>query len=62
MSTLDHLTGGRVGWNIVTGYLDSAARGMGLTAQPDHDRRYDAADEYMSVPPDRVFRGADHAS
>jgi alkanesulfonate monooxygenase SsuD/methylene tetrahydromethanopterin reductase-like flavin-dependent oxidoreductase (luciferase family) len=24
MSTLDHLTGGRVGWNIVTGYLDSA--------------------------------------
>ena len=27
MSTLDHLTGGRVGWNIVTGYLDSAARG-----------------------------------
>ena len=32
MSTLDHLTGGRVGWNIVTGYLDSAARGMGLAA------------------------------
>src|SRR5215203_3164092 len=30
MSTLDHLTGGRVGWNIVTGYLDSAARAMGL--------------------------------
>ena len=49
MSTLDHLTRGRVGWNIVTGYLDSAARGMGLAAQPDHDRRYDAADEYMSV-------------
>jgi alkanesulfonate monooxygenase SsuD/methylene tetrahydromethanopterin reductase-like flavin-dependent oxidoreductase (luciferase family) len=33
----------------VTGYLDSAARGMGLAAQPDHDGRYDAADEYMSV-------------
>jgi long-chain alkane monooxygenase len=49
MSTLDHLTGGRVGWNIVTGYLDSAARGMGLAAQPAHDGRYDAADEYMSV-------------
>src|SRR5262244_2581615 len=49
MSTLDHLTDGRVGWNIVTGYLDSAARGMGLTAQPDHDGRYDAADEYMSI-------------
>src|SRR6266702_5686880 len=49
MSTLDHLTRGRVGWNIVTGYLDSAARGMGLAAQPNHDGRYDAADEYMSV-------------
>ena len=49
MSTLDHLTRGRIGWNIVTGYLDSAARGMGLDTQPDHDGRYDAADEYMSV-------------
>src|SRR5579862_3873654 len=49
MSTLDHLTGGRVGGNNVTGYLDSAARRMGLAGQPDHDGRYDAADEYMSV-------------
>jgi FMN-dependent oxidoreductase (nitrilotriacetate monooxygenase family) len=49
MSTLDHLTGGRIGWNIVTGYLDSAARAMGLAAQPDHDGRYDVADEYMEV-------------
>lgn len=48
-STLDHLTGGRFGWNIVTGYLDSAARGMGLAAQPDHDGRYEVADEYMDV-------------
>jgi alkanesulfonate monooxygenase SsuD/methylene tetrahydromethanopterin reductase-like flavin-dependent oxidoreductase (luciferase family) len=46
-STLDHLTGGRFGWNIVTGYLDSAARGMGRPQQPDHDTRYDVADEYM---------------
>jgi FMN-dependent oxidoreductase (nitrilotriacetate monooxygenase family) len=49
MSTLDHLTRGRVGWNVVTGYLDSAARGMGLDRQLDHDRRYDMADEYMDV-------------
>ena len=48
-STLDHLTNGRFGWNIVTGYLDSAARGMGLPVQPDHDFRYDLADEYMEV-------------
>jgi alkanesulfonate monooxygenase SsuD/methylene tetrahydromethanopterin reductase-like flavin-dependent oxidoreductase (luciferase family) len=32
MSTLDHLSNGRVGWNIVTGYLDSAARAMGLSS------------------------------
>ncbi len=49
MSTLDHLTKGRIGWNIVTGYLDSAARGMGLASQPEHDSRYDVADEYMQV-------------
>ncbi len=48
-STLDHLTSGRFGWNIVTGYLDSAARGMGLASQPDHDGRYEVADEYMDV-------------
>ncbi|NBA97233.1 LLM class flavin-dependent oxidoreductase [Pseudomonas sp. R5(2019)] len=49
MSTLDHLTRGRVGWNIVTGYLDSAAKAMGLQAQAEHDRRYDQADEYLQV-------------
>jgi FMN-dependent oxidoreductase (nitrilotriacetate monooxygenase family) len=49
MSTLDHLSRGRVGWNIVTGYLDSAARAMGLSQQVEHDRRYDQADEYLEV-------------
>ncbi|MEQ7918917.1 LLM class flavin-dependent oxidoreductase [Xanthomonas sp. WHRI 1810A] len=49
MSTLDHLSRGRVGWNIVTGYLDSAAKAMGLTEQIEHDRRYDQADEYLEV-------------
>lgn len=49
MSTLDHLTGGRVGWNVVTGYLDSAARAMGLERQRRHDDRYDLAEEYMEV-------------
>ncbi|TNM61464.1 LLM class flavin-dependent oxidoreductase [Aliirhizobium smilacinae] len=49
MSTLDHLTGGRIGWNIVTGYLDSAARAIGLAGQSAHDDRYDLADEYMEV-------------
>src|SRR3954469_2713803 len=49
MSTLDHLTKGRAGWNIVTGYLDSAARGAGKDKQTAHDDRYDVADEYMDV-------------
>lgn len=48
-STLDHLTRGRVGWNIVTGYLDSAARAMGAAQQLAHDERYDRADEFMDV-------------
>ena len=49
MSTLDHLTRGRIGWNIVTGYLDSAARALGYAEQMRHDDRYDLADEYMDA-------------
>ncbi|MBC3878027.1 LLM class flavin-dependent oxidoreductase [Undibacterium sp. FT79W] len=49
LSTLDHLTEGRIGWNIVTGYLDSAARNLGLLQQLGHDERYDLADEYLEV-------------
>ncbi len=49
ISTLDHLTRGRIGWNIVTGYLNSAARNLGLPQQLGHDDRYDVAEEYMEV-------------
>jgi long-chain alkane monooxygenase len=49
VSTLDHLSRGRVGWNIVTGYAASAARNFGLDGLPDHDERYRQADEYMDV-------------
>ncbi len=49
LSTLDHLTKGRIGWNIVTGYLDSAARGVGEARQRGHDDRYDVADEFLDV-------------
>lgn len=48
LSTLDHLTKGRVGWNIVTGYLPSANKNMGASELP-HDERYELADEYMEV-------------
>lgn len=49
MSTLDHLTQGRIGWNVVTGYLKSAAENMGESEQLSHDERYERADEYMQV-------------
>ncbi len=49
VSTLDHLTKGRVAWNIVTSYLPNAAASLGLGDLPGHDARYDQADEYLDV-------------
>ena len=49
-STLDHLTGGRIGWNIVTSLLDSAARNIiGRDRQIPHDERYAIAGEFLEV-------------
>ncbi len=48
-TTLDHLTEGRIGWNIVTSQQDSAARNLGLQQQVPHDERYRRADEFMDV-------------
>jgi FMN-dependent oxidoreductase (nitrilotriacetate monooxygenase family) len=48
-SSLDHLTNGRVGWNIVTSYSEAAARNMGKVQQLTPAERYDMADEYMDV-------------
>ena len=61
-STLDHLTHGRIGWNIVTGYLDHGARGMGRAQLIAHDDRYDIAgvmgpDEYHDGYPDAAQPG-----
>ncbi|MUS78643.1 5,10-methylene tetrahydromethanopterin reductase [Acinetobacter baumannii] len=49
ISTLDHLTKGRVGWNIVTSYLESGSKNLGLKTQVNHDNRYNIADEYLEV-------------
>ncbi len=49
MCTLAPLSNGRIGWNIVTGYRDRAARAAGFATQPAHDDRYDLADEYMAL-------------
>lgn len=48
-STLDHLARGRVAWNIVTGFSDSAARAMGDAAQIPHDERYDRAEDFLAA-------------
>ncbi|MBS6031190.1 MAG: NtaA/DmoA family FMN-dependent monooxygenase [Kocuria sp.] len=48
-ATLDALTDGRIAWNVVTSYQESAARNLGLGTQLPHDERYDRADEYMDV-------------
>lgn len=49
MSTLDHLTNGRVGWNIVTSYLRNAAENFGLRDEIPHDERYAIAHEFLDV-------------
>jgi FMN-dependent oxidoreductase (nitrilotriacetate monooxygenase family) len=49
VSTLDHATGGRVAWNIVTNYLPNASRNFGLDGLTEHDERYAWADEYVDV-------------
>jgi FMN-dependent oxidoreductase (nitrilotriacetate monooxygenase family) len=49
-STLDHLTGGRIGWNVVTSLLDSAARNIiDRERQIGHDERYAIAQEFLEV-------------
>jgi len=49
LATVDHLSEGRFAWNIVTSYLDSAARNHGLKEQIPHDERYAIAHEYLEV-------------
>ncbi len=48
-ATLDHLTGARFGWNVVTSAEDAAAQNFGLDKMIEHDRRYEIADEFMDV-------------
>ncbi|HTT76389.1 MAG TPA: LLM class flavin-dependent oxidoreductase [Candidatus Binataceae bacterium] len=49
ISTLDHLTNGRIAWNIVTTYLESGARSLGQAGLLPHDQRYEMADEYVEA-------------
>lgn len=49
MSTLDHLTKGRIAWNIVTSYLESGTKNIEIGDKFQHRERYAIADEYMEV-------------
>ncbi len=48
-STIDHLSGGRAGWNIVTTRYAGAAGNFGLTSHPAHEDRYARAEEFVEV-------------
>jgi len=66
ISTLNYLSGGRVGWNIVTGFSNAEHMANGVGVQMPHDERYDFADEFMavcyelwnSVPPEAILANA----
>ncbi len=49
VSTLDHISKGRIAWNIVTGTMENAARNFGYDALTEHDERYEWAREYVDV-------------
>ena len=48
-ATLDHLSGGRAAWNVVTSVNDSEAQNYGMKEVLDHDARYDRADEFLEA-------------
>ena len=49
IASLDQVSQGRIGWNAITGSSDYAAMNYGLSGLPEHDTRYDMADEYMAA-------------
>lgn len=49
MATLDHVSNGRAGWNIVTSALDIDAQNFGADRLPPPQERYDRADEFIEV-------------
>jgi FMN-dependent oxidoreductase (nitrilotriacetate monooxygenase family) len=48
-ATLDHLSGGRAAWNVVTSVNDSEAQNFGFDQHLGHDERYDRADEFLEA-------------
>jgi FMN-dependent oxidoreductase (nitrilotriacetate monooxygenase family) len=48
-ASVDHISGGRAGWNVVTTAGDAAARNFSLAGQPAHSQRYERAAEFLDV-------------
>ncbi|HEX4818236.1 MAG TPA: LLM class flavin-dependent oxidoreductase [Nonomuraea sp.] len=48
-ASLDHISGGRAGWNVVTSAAPWESRNFGFAEHMEHDLRYTRADEFMSV-------------
>ena len=49
VASLDHISGGRIGWNVVTSMFDVEARNHGYETMPDHAERYRRADEFVQA-------------
>ncbi len=49
LASLDHLSNGRAGWNLVTSTTDAEARNFGRDAHLDHSERYERANEFADV-------------
>ena len=49
LASLDHISGGRVGWNVVTSMFDAEARNHGMEALPGHAERYARAEEFVGA-------------
>jgi alkanesulfonate monooxygenase len=69
MASLDHISGGRIGWNIVSSLADGAAKSFGVEQPLTHAERYARADDFVDAAKqlwdsweDDAFEGADRAS
>jgi FMN-dependent oxidoreductase (nitrilotriacetate monooxygenase family) len=49
IASVDHISRGRAGWNVVTSSEDWAAQAFGQEKQPPHDERYERADEMLDL-------------
>lgn len=49
LASLDHISGGRAGWNVVTSMFDAEAQNHGMEQMPEHGTRYARAEEFVDV-------------